>query len=147
MLGLSPGRVVSGGQAGGDEASLVAAARSCIPTGGRMPRGFLVRDGARDVPRPDLAARFGLREHPSAAYADRTAQNVRDANGTLRFAFDRDVPGERCTLKRLRRLGRPYLDIDPRAPIPPERAAAWVREHRVATLNVASNVEPKPPKA
>lgn len=112
-----------------------------------MPRGFLVRDGARDVPRPDLAARFGLREHPSAAYADRTAQNVRDANGTLRFAFDRDVPGERCTLKRLRRLGRPYLDIDPRAPIPPERAAAWVREHRVATLNVASNVEPKPPKA
>src|SRR4051794_16636688 len=101
---LLPTKVISGGQAGADQAGLAAAAHYGIPTGGWMPRGFLVRDGVEDVSRPDLAARFGLRENTlSADYADRTELNVRDSDGTIRFAANWVSPGERCTLKHIRR--------------------------------------------
>ena len=55
--------------------------------------------------------------------------------------------GELCTIKHLRRLGRPYIDVDILDPIAPERVAAWMRAHGVRTLNVAGNVEPKSPTA
>ena len=46
-----------------------------------MPRGWKTATGAN----PPLAEAFGLREH-TGDYADRTAANVRDSDGTIRFA-------------------------------------------------------------
>lgn len=138
----SPVQVISGGQTGADQAGLRAARRFGIPTGGWMPRGFQTSRG----PNPDLARAFGLREHPGG-YAERTGANVRDSDGTVRIAACWTTLGERCTLKWLRRLGKPFLDVDRNAPRPVEEVIAWLRRHQIQVLNVAGNVEPKSRRA
>lgn len=46
-----------------------------------MPGGFETLAG----PAPELAGRFGLHEHPSEDYPERTELNVRSSDGTLWF--------------------------------------------------------------
>ena len=72
------GKIISGGQTGVDQAALRAAKACGIPTGGWAPKGFRTEDG----PAPWLAD-FGLQEHASADYPDRTRANVGDAGLTL----------------------------------------------------------------
>ena len=139
---LLPEQVISGGQTGADQAGLVAARRYGIPTGGWMPKDYLTSTG----PAPELAREFGLQEH-SGGYADRTEANVRLADGTLRLAASFETLGEKCTLKWIRRHGKPYLDIDRAAPPPVEEVAEWIRQHNIKVLNIAGNVEPKSKKA
>jgi len=137
---MLPCKVISGGQAGADQGGLQAAARFGIATGGWMPKGFLTTDG----PRPDLAKQYGLREHPTSTdYPDRTELNVRQSAGTIRFAANFDSPGEKCTLKYIREHHKPRIDIDMHAPLPVEEVVAWIRKHKIKTLNVSGNVEPK----
>ena len=76
-----PRKVISGGQTGADQAGLVVARRFGIPTAGWMPRGW--KTSAE--PNPHLGREYGLREH-TGDYAERTAANVRDSDGTIRFA-------------------------------------------------------------
>ena len=78
---LVPEKVISGGQTRADQAGLIAAARFGIATGGWMPKGCRTLAG----PNPELAARFGLREHPSEDYPPRTELNVLRSSGTLWF--------------------------------------------------------------
>ncbi len=134
-----PTKVVSGGQTGADQAGLFAAARFGIATGGWMPNGFKTATG----PNPELAQRFGLREHPSEDYPERTELNVRDSNGTIRFAANWNTPGEKCTLNFILQYGRPRIDIDMNNPLPVKDVVEWIRRERIKTLNVAGNVEPK----
>src|SRR5689334_22146709 len=99
-------RVISGGQAGVDQACW-RAARSCgIPTGGWMPRSFLTEDG----PRPEFAELYGAVEHPSSNYPMRTRANARDSDATIWFG-DSVSPGGRTTLDACERLGRPVLEV------------------------------------
>jgi hypothetical protein len=72
------GKIISGGQTGVDQAALRAAKACGIPTGGWAPKRWRTEDG----PAPWLAD-FGLREHASADYLDRTRANVGDAGLTL----------------------------------------------------------------
>ena len=72
------GKIISGGQTGVDQAALRAAKACGIPTGGWAPKGFRTEDG----PAPWLAD-FGLQEHASADYPDRTRANVGNAGLTL----------------------------------------------------------------
>jgi putative molybdenum carrier protein len=72
------GKVISGGQTGVDQAALRAAKACGIPTGGWAPKGWKTEDG----PAPWLAD-FGLQEHASADYPDRTRANVGEAGLTL----------------------------------------------------------------
>ncbi len=134
-----PRKVISGGQIGADQAGLIVAARYKIATGGWMPRGFLTLRG----PDPEVAARFGLQEHPSEAYPERTELNVRTSDGTIRFAANWKTPGELCTLKFIRQHGKPCIDVDIKNPRPVEEIAEWISRERIKTLNVAGNVEPK----
>lgn len=137
---LIPCKVISGGQSGADQAGLEAAARFGIATGGWMPKGYLTVDG----PRPDLAERCGLREHPySAEYPDRTELNVRQADGPIRFAAKFDSPGEKCTFTFVHEHHKPRIDVDMLAPRPVEEVGAWIRANKIKTLNVSGNVEPK----
>ena len=89
-----PGRVISGGQTGADQAGLIVARRFGLPTGGWMPHGWKTATG----PNPQLGQEFGLREH-AGDYAARTAANVRDSDGTIRLAASFQTLGERCTAK------------------------------------------------
>lgn len=135
---LLPRKVISGGQTGADQAGLIAAARFGIATGGWMPRGFETADG----PNPQLAHRFGLREH-TGGYAERTAINVRISDGTIRVAGTFGSLGERCTLKYIRQYHKPSIDVDMHAPLSAADVVAWIQTHRIRVLNVAGNVRPK----
>lgn len=137
-----PWKVISGGQTGADQSGLIVARRFGIPTGGWMPHGWKTATG----PNPQLAEEFGLREH-TGDYADRTAANVRDSQGTIRFAASFQSLGERCTLKWINNYGRPHIDVDIRAPRPVAEVVEWMRKNNIRVLNVAGNVQPKSAKA
>ena len=92
-----------------------------------MPRGWKTATGAN----PQLAEEFGLREH-TGDYADRTAANVRDSDGTIRFAGSFRTFGELCTLKWINHYGRPYIDIDIRSHHPVIEVVEWMRENTSA---------------
>ena len=130
-------KIVSGGQNGVDEAGLRAAKAVGLATGGWAPRGFKTLDG----PRPDLGKDYGLLEHESSDYPPRTLANVRDSDGTIRLADDFTSPGEVCTLNAIRDLGRPWIDVDLRAPITPDVVHDWIRLNGIKILNVAGNSE------
>jgi len=134
-------KVISGGQTGVDQAALRAARRLNIVTGGWAPKGWRTLDG----PREQLLRSFGLVEH-WGGYAERTWQNVRDAQVTLRVATDYNTAGERCTMKAIEHFKKPNLsivivggkiiNIDA-----VEKVRAFLRKYDVHVLNVAGNSE------
>jgi hypothetical protein len=134
-------RIVSGGQSGVDRAALDVALARGIPCGGWCPRGRRAEDGP-------LPPRYPLTETPSAGYAERTTWNVRDSDGTLILNAGRLSNGTRLTAREARALGRPHLliPLDRQTPAAQVRAIrAWLREHRISTLNVAGPRESKRP--
>jgi len=135
---LLPKKVVSGGQTGADQAGLIAACRFGMPTSGWMPCGFETSDG----PNPQLAEKYGLREH-RGGYAERTTTNVRDSDGTIRIAGTFNSLGEKCTLRCVREQRKPHFDVDMYDPIEVAEVVEWVHSHRIRILNVAGNVRPK----
>ncbi len=131
-------RVVSGGQTGVDRAALDAALALGIPAGGWCPRGRRAEDGR-------IARRYPLEETPAAAYAQRTAWNVRDSDGTLilnRGALD---GGTLYTLQMALRHGRPFLVLALEGRITPARVRGWITRNRIRTLNIAGPRESKRP--
>ena len=126
---MSIQKIVSGGQTGVDRAALDAALDAGIPVGGWCPRGRRAEDGPID-------AAYPLRETPSDEYAQRTAWNVRDSDGTLILIRDEASGGTALTVEEAKRRGKPLLQLK----INDANAAdvlAWVDEHDVQVLNVA----------
>lgn len=134
-------KVVSGGQTGADQGGLSAAFSLKIKTGGWAPKNFLTEEG----PTPLLGTRYGLQEHTSSLYRDRTFANVKDSDGTLRFATDFTTPGERCTFKAIQEYNKPYLDFYVIKPLPYEDVLKWFNDRQIKTLNVAGNRESTSP--
>jgi hypothetical protein len=100
--GAMIGKIICGGQTGVDQAALRAARACGIQTGGWAPRGFRTDDG----PAPWLAD-FGLREHPSADYPDRTRANVGEAGLTLIVVTrESDLAGGTALTLRVAQAGR-----------------------------------------
>src|SRR5436309_586670 len=98
-------RILSGGQTGVDRAALDVALALGLPCDGWCPRGRKAEDG----PLPD---RYPLRETPTDAYAERTAWNVRDADGTLVLLRGRPSGGTALTIELADRYGKPCLVLD-----------------------------------
>jgi len=130
-------RVIWGGQTGADRAALIAACAAGIPTGGWMPRGFIAHDGRH----PGFAERYGIEERESPRYALRTARNVKESDGTLRFATNWGSPGEVLTLEFCRKYRKPYLDVTPWGGVTPACVAKWIAANGIHVLNVAGNAE------
>lgn len=137
-------KVISGGQSGCDQAALRAAKASSIETGGWMHNGFLTEYG----PRPDLAELYGLKEH-TGGYAERNAQNVEDADGTLILYVGAITGGTLLTANLCRKKGGSRwiaVDLD-RITLPngitPLFVASAIRKYD--TLNVAGPRESKIP--
>lgn len=135
-------KIISGGQTGVDQGALRAAKAVGLETGGWAPRGWRTLDG----PAPWLATQFGLREH-GGTYAARTRANVRDSDATIRIARDWESPGELCTMKAIRKYGRPHLDLlrsyslkDGLEPAV-EALREFLWKYSVQVLNVAGNSE------
>lgn len=138
-------RVISGGQVGADIAGLRAAAAMGINTGGYAPKGYKTLQGFK----PELLGlKFGLVETKQDGYIYRTELNVKESDGTLRFAINWNTPGERATQRYITKHKKPQFDI---RMIPdendgsayfspaPRETADWIKLNGIEVLNIAGN--------
>jgi len=123
-------RVISGGQTGVDRGALDAALALGIECGGWCPRGRRAEDGA-------IPIRYPLTETATGHYAERTRQNVLAADATLILGRGALRGGTALTARFARALQRPVRIIDLATDPVPRGLMGWLREHRVAVLNVA----------
>lgn len=126
-------RIVSGGQTGVDRGALDAALDAGVPCGGWCPAGRLAEDGA-------IAEKYPLQELPGGDYAARTLKNVQDSDATLILNAGDLEGGTALTQIFCEQEDKPCLVIDAvviGTAEAAERAAAFVAEHGVETLNVA----------
>lgn len=130
-------KIISGGQTGADRGALRIAKELGIETGGYMPKYFLALDGKH----PEFADLYNMKEHASIAYPPRTATNVRDSDGTVRFAGNFNSPGTMLTLKMIKKYGKPYYDIDINNPGSVLDFRKWLNDNNIKVLNVAGNSE------
>lgn len=135
--------VISGGQTGADIAGVKAAKQFGLATGGMLPRGFLTLDGLH----PEYAQLYSMTEHYSDKYPPRTKANVRDSDGTIRFAAKWESYGEQCTKNAISQHSKPYFDVDVvRADAPaPQAVVDWILANQIEILNVAGNSEKSVP--
>jgi hypothetical protein len=123
-------KVISGGQTGVDRAALDAAAAVGLAVGGWCPRGRRAEDGVIDSAYP-------LTETPESGYAQRTEWNARDADATLVLTWGPLEGGTALTVRFLEAAEKPFLLVALDEGPDPERVRNWLREERVAVLNVA----------
>jgi hypothetical protein len=131
-------KIVSGGQTGVDRAALDAAQVAGIEVGGWCPAGRRAEDGI-------IAPRYPLKETPSSAYAQRTAWNVRDSDGTLVFVLDTPAGGTSLTIKETKRQGKPLLMVDLTATMNIRTVSEWIAVHEIKRLNIAGPRESESP--
>lgn len=138
-------KIISGGQNGADQAGLIAARAVGLQTGGHAPKDFKTLDG----PLPELK-KFGLIEDKSPNYPPRTKKNVKNSDGTVRFAYNWSSYGEICTLKAINQYSKPHFDVDLNILDSNnvnagadcfERFRNWLIENNIKILNVAGNSE------
>lgn len=122
-------KIVSGGQTGADRTALEVAETLGIPTGGWAPAGWRTDVGAD----PELGTRFGLREHSSRDYRDRTYANVRESDATVWFGHPLS-PGGQCTRLACQLYEKPWVE-NPMASVLRELIA----QQEWQVLNVAGN--------
>jgi hypothetical protein len=101
-----------------------------------MPAGYITQDG----PRPEFRKMYGITEIRSRRYSVRTAMNVRESDGTLRFARNYNSPGEKCTLNCVHHDYKPHFDAIPGKTTPTD-IVSWILANRIKVLNVAGNSE------
>jgi len=121
-----------------DRAALDAARALGLSCGGWCPKGRKAEDGPLDP-------RYPLRETPSEDYAQRTEWNVRDSDGTLILAAGRLSGGTASTAQRAAALRKPCLIVDLEHAVAPATIRAWLKTHRIRTLNVAGPRESRRP--
>lgn len=131
-------RIVSGGQTGVDRAALDAALALGLPCDGWCPRGRKAEDGP-------IAARYPLRESPSARYEQRTEWNVRDSDGTLVLTRGAPAGGTKLAIRLADSLGKPCLVVDLEGNPRPSDVANWLQARAIRALNVAGARESESP--
>ena len=130
-------QIVSGGQTGVDRAALDVALELGIPCGGWCPKGRRAEDGSI----PDA---YPLQESPTANYAERTALNVKDSDGTLILSRGPLRGGTALTKTFAERYRRPYLVVDLRDATL-LLIQEWLASNSIRVLNVAGPRESSQP--
>lgn len=131
-------RVISGGQTGVDRAALDAAIAAGIPHGGWCPRGRLAEDGPIDL-------RYQLVETANPQYAERTARNVLESEGTLILHRGSLGRGTELTYRFALRFGRPVMVLNLNSHPLPSAVHQWLQSTGVSILNVAGPRESTSP--
>src|SRR5207244_4480522 len=93
-------KVISGGQTGVDRGALDAALALEVECGGWCPAGRLAEDGT-------IPECYPVVELTNAGYAERTARNVADSDGTLVICKGEPIGGTRETVDRCIEMGKP----------------------------------------
>lgn len=130
-------KVVAGGQTGVDRAALDVALELGIPCGGWCPKGRRAEDGP-------IPQSYPLRESPTANYAERTALNVKDSQGTLILSRGSLRGGTALTKTFAERYRRPYLVVDLRS-VTTLQVHDWLAANSIRVLNVAGPRESSQP--
>lgn len=121
-------KVISGGQTGADRMGLEVAEKLGIPTGGTAPKDYWTENG------PDWSLEeFGLVQHTSKKYEERTVLNVVDSDGTVLFGNE-SSPGSMLTRRLCKVHKRPY-----KANPTKDELVQWLADNKIKTLNVAGN--------
>ncbi len=131
-------KIVSGGQTGVDRAALDAAIALGLPVGGWCPKGRRAEDGVIDP-------RYPLIETPDEQYAQRTAWNVRDSDGTLVLLFDKPSPGTNVTIEEANALEKALLLVDLTTNAEEMEVLGWLEANGILVLNVAGPRESEAP--
>lgn len=129
-------KLISGGQTGADSCIIEVGERLGIPTGGMVPKGWQTEQGAK----PALQE-FGFSESSSVDCDARTRRNVEDGDATLIFATDPDSNGTGLTVRYAKKIGKPFLVVNPFDATAVESVASWLQATRPSVLNVAGNRE------
>jgi Circularly permutated YpsA SLOG family len=105
-------RIITGGQAGVDQAALRAARACGLETGGWAPLGWVTEDGPAD-----WLAEYGLLECPEPGHPARRRRNVMDAD-TMILIGDRTSPGSIGLLKDWSTIGpsASWVGVQPDVP-------------------------------
>jgi hypothetical protein len=135
-----PRMILSGGQTGVDRAALDVAIALGLEHGGWCPRGRKAEDGRIDE-------RYQLRETESSEYHVRTEMNVQAADATLILAAGALVGGTKLTEIFALRHGARYRLVNMNEPIDFDALRAWLRNEKIAVLNVAGPRESTQPGA
>jgi len=131
-------KIISGGQTGADRGALDAAIALGIAHGGWCPQGRLAEDGRI----PDC---YLLEQSDSPEYPVRTEQNVVHSDATLILYRGQISGGTLLTLNFAKEHCRPCLAVDLDRPLTFAEIQRWLRDNRVAVLNVAGPRESQSP--
>jgi hypothetical protein len=133
--------IVSGGQTGADRAALDFAILHHYTHGGWAPRGRMAGDGI-------IPLKYQLTELAEGSYRQRTKRNVEDSDATLIVTVGALEGGSLATWEFARKKAKPCFPAQLDTGVLPDIAAeirAWLRQHKVTTLNVAGPRESKQP--
>ncbi len=109
-----------------------------IPCGGWCPHRRLAEDGT-------IPDRYPLKETRSAEYAERTEQNIIDADGTLVIGMGPLTGGSALTVELAHRWNKPCLVVDLRDMPDLDTVVTWLQRQQIETLNIAGPRESKHP--
>ena len=126
-------KIISGGQTGVDRAALDAALSLGVDGGGWCPAGRLDELGR-------IPERYPVQELAEGGFAERTARNVCDSDGTLIIHSGALAGGTAETARLCAEHGKPCEFIDARNLTADEaaaRALSFVRQREISVLNVA----------
>ena len=126
-------KIISGGQTGVDRGALDAALDLGVEFGGWCPAGRLAEDGI-------IPERYPVIELEDGGYAERTAQNVADSDGTLIISNGEPIGGTRETIECCIEKGKPYLIINCREMSTLEakgKVLTFLQNRYIRRLNVA----------
>jgi hypothetical protein len=133
--------IVSGGQTGADRAALDFAIAQGYTHGGWAPRGRQAEDGP-------IPLKYQLTALATGGYRHRTHRNVAGSDGTLILNLGDLAGGSLLTQAFARRMGKPLLVVPLDVGVTRETVVgvlAWLREHKIQTLNVAGPRESQRP--
>lgn len=137
-------KIISGGQTGADIAALRVGKYLGYEVGGWMPKEWWTQGG----PKSEYEKLYNMKECQTKGYSARTYANVRDSDGTIRFALDFNSPGEICTLGAINTHKKPYLDICVKDIICRQKSNEsinaihiFIVNNNIKTLNIAGNSE------
>lgn len=132
-------KIISGGQSGVDRAALDAARYyPALNWGGWCPLGRICEMPEGKIPDDYFdQGKNGLVQTPSDRYPQRTAWNVRDADGTICMRAGKLTPGTQKTILECRKQKKPYWVCDPYYLHTRIKTAKWICENHICILNVA----------
>jgi hypothetical protein len=121
-------KIISGGQTGIDRMGLEVGKELGFQTGGVAPKGYRTEKGLD----PSLKD-YGLTEHSSSQYDFRTAENIKNSDGTVLFG-NAESSGSRLTINLAKNNKKPII-VNPTA----QQLRNFMNTNSIQVLNVAGN--------